>query len=122
MTNRRDRLARALEINDQLWRLQQTRLAQAENAVSALREAEAAAFRSLGDIEPTIVLPYIANLLRDRLAAETALAQARARASESGRRMKLTEKLHTTAADLARRDEQAKELRATLAIGDVSAR
>lgn len=111
MKNRRDRLARAVAIGDKLWRLQQMRLAQAESALAALRAAEAAAFESLGQIEPSVILPYIADLSKRRLEAEALLLEARARAREYGRRMKLTQKLHKEADEVAHRDEAAAQLR-----------
>jgi hypothetical protein len=121
MKNRRERLARARDINDQLWRLEQIQLAQAEKAVAALRAAESASFASLGQGEPRIILPYIASLVRRRGEAENALLQARERALEIGRRMKLTEKLHKAAEEIERRGENRVELRPGVDSDDVSA-
>jgi hypothetical protein len=122
MKTRLDRLARAKVINDQLWRLQQIKVAQAESAVAALRAAEAASFQSLDHVEPKIVLPYVATLVRQRAEAEAALAQAKERARESGRRMKLTEKLHKAAEQTARRDENSTDFLHVSASDDASAR
>lgn len=122
MKSRRDRLARAKDITDQLWRLQQSRLAQAERAVAALRAAESASFQSLDRMEPRLVLPYIATLAAQRAEAEAALARAQESAREYGRRMKLTEKLHKAAKEATRRDEVAVALRFDAASDDVSAR
>lgn len=122
MKSRRDRLARAKDITDQLWRLQQSRLAQAERAVAALRAAESASFQSLDRMEPRLVLPYIATLAAQRAEAEAALARAQESAREYGRRMKLTEKLHKAAKEAARRDEAGVALRFDASSDDVSAR
>lgn len=122
MNSRRDRLARAKDITDQLWRLQQSRLAQAERAVAALRAAESASFQSLDRMEPRLVLPYIATLAAQRAEAEAALARAQESAREYGRRMKLTEKLHKAAKEATRRDEAAAALRFDASSDDVSAR
>ncbi|GLI91994.1 hypothetical protein [Methylocystis echinoides] len=122
MKSRRDRLARAKDITDQLWRLQQSRLAQAERAVAALRAAESASFQSLDRMEPRLVLPYIATLAAQRAEAEAALARAQESAREYGRRMKLTEKLHKAAKEATQRDEAAVALRFDAASDDVSAR
>jgi hypothetical protein len=122
MKNRRDRLARAKDINDQLWRIQQIKVAQAEGVVATLRAAETASFQSLDHVEPKIVLPYVATLARQRAEAEAALAQAKDQARESGRRMKLTEKLHKAAAQTARRDENSAGLQHATASDDASAR
>jgi hypothetical protein len=122
MKNRRDRLARAREITDQLWRLQQSRLAQAESAVAALRAAESASFQSLDHMEPRLVLPYIVALATQRAEAEAALVRAQETAREHGRRMKLTEKLHKAADETTRREENAAALRHYAMRDDVSAR
>ncbi|CAJ0852751.1 hypothetical protein AMST5_00583 [freshwater sediment metagenome] len=122
MKNRRDRLARAREINDQLWRLKQIQLAQAESNVAALRAAESASFDLLVHSEPRILLPYIVTLATRRAEAEAALLQAQERAREYGRRMKLTEKLHKAANEIARRGESAFELQISVEGDDVSAR
>ncbi len=122
MKNRRDRLARAREINDQLWRLKQIQLAQAESNVAALRAAESASFDLLAHSEPRILLPYIVTLATRRAEAEAALLQAQERAREYGRRMKLTEKLHKAADEIARRGENAFELQISAEGDDVSAR
>jgi hypothetical protein len=122
MKNRRDRLSRAREISDQLWRLQQVRLAQAESAVEALRVAETASFQSLDHVDPRIVLPYVASLVRQRAEAEITLAQAQDKARECGRRMKLTEKLFKAADDAARQSENSVERGVAPTRDDISAR
>lgn len=106
MKHRRDRLARAMAINEKLWRIEQTRLAQAESKLAALCAAEAAAFEAFGKVEPRIVLGLLSGLVNDRLIAEEALAKARSRAQEYGRRLKLTEKLHDKVDDLERQPGQ----------------
>lgn len=121
MKNRRDRLARAKDISDQLWRLQQSRLAQAEGAVAALRAAESASFQSLDHLEPRILLPHIATLATKRAEAEATLSRAQEAAREYGRRMKLTAKLHKAADEAARRDEQKVEIHPGAQSEDVSA-
>ncbi len=121
MKTRRDRLARAKDINDQLWRLQQINVAQAESAVAALRAAEIASFQSLDHVEPKIVLPHVATLARQRAEAEAALARAKDKARDSGRRMKLTEQLHKAAEQTARRDENSIDFQPASARDDASA-
>lgn len=122
MKSRRDRLARAKEINNQLWRLKQIQLAQAESEVAALRDAESASLELLAHSEPRILLPYIVTLARRRAEAEAALLQAQERAREYGRRMKLTEKLHRTAEEIARREEEAFKFESRADTDDVRAR
>lgn len=110
MKHRRDRLARAMAINEKLWGIEQMRLAQAEHAVAAVRAAEVAAFQALENVEPRIVLQYITGLMEERLLAEEALAKAKSRAQEYGRRLKLTEKLHDRVDELARQSSQPAEI------------
>lgn len=109
MRNRKDRLARAVALGDKLWRLQQMRLSAAESELAALRVAEAMAFESLAYIEPSLILPRIADLAKKRLEAERTLLDARKRAQDHGRRLKLSEKLHKEAEEDFQR-EQARQL------------
>lgn len=121
MKDRKERLARAVVIGDKLWRLQQMRLSAAKNELAALRAAEAAAFESLAHIEPSLILPRIADLARQRLDAEQALLEARERARDYGRRLKLSEKLHKKADEIAQREETRSVLADFPTRSDVSA-
>ncbi|WP_363346637.1 hypothetical protein [Methylocystis echinoides] len=119
MQNRKDRLARAKSIGDKLWRLQQMRLSAAERELAAVQAREAAAFDSLDRLEPSLILPHIAELAKARREAEAALADAQARARDYGRRAKLTGKLHKEATERAQREEAEALLRSAAIRGDV---
>ncbi len=121
MKNRKERLARAAAISDKLWRLQQMRLSAAERKLAELRAAEGVAFEFLGHLEPSLILPHIADLGIKRFAAQDALFEAQERARDYGRRAKLTKKLQKTEELLSQREEADAILRHFAAGADVSA-
>jgi hypothetical protein len=111
MRRRAERLARAVEVAAKMWRLEQARLAQLEQALTEVREAEAIALQAFGALDPKFVLDRVSASARRRLELEAALSEARARARDCGRRMKLTEKLHADAVEAWRSAESAEERR-----------
>lgn len=111
---RLERLARATSIADKLWQMQQMRLAQRERELNNLRAAERAAFDALEYLDPAFALRQIERLASRRREVEIAYADALAHAQESGRRLKLTERLRAEAASLSQREEAAASLRQSL--------
>jgi hypothetical protein len=114
--SRRDRLARALALNNNLWRLQMMRLAQIESKLAELAEAERATLRAFetGGFEPTLLMRRLQLLTRLRKEAEAARAAELERAQTLGRRAKMTEKLFSRADETLRRDQAAAELRGAI--------
>lgn len=126
MTSRRDRLARALELSNDLWRLQAMRLAQLEAKLAELGLAECAALRAFesGVFEPTLLLRRLQNLRLLKMETEAARREQLERAHAQGRRAKMTEKLYERADDSRRHDEAAAELQGVIdrvATGNVRA-
>lgn len=113
MKARRDRLARALALSNDLWRLQALRLAQIEAKLVELQDAERATLRAFesGVVDPTLLLRRLHLLTRLRQETEAARAEQLLRAQALGRRAKMTEKLFERAEETLRREQAAAELR-----------
>lgn len=120
MKQRRDRLARAADIAQTLWRLQQMRLTRKEAELGEIRAATAAAFETLERSEPTATTQRIAFLSQRRVETEQAISFMRELARDYGARAKLAEK-SCRKVDEAMRREQADTERRELSRADVSA-
>lgn len=116
MKARRDRLARALALTNDLWRLQAMRLAQLEAKLAELQTAEHATLRAFekSAVDPTLLLRRLQTLMRLKQETEAARAEQLARTQALGRRAKMTEKLFERAEDAWRRDQAASDLRKTI--------
>jgi uncharacterized protein YicC (UPF0701 family) len=113
MGDRRDRLARAVDLTQKLWRLQQTRFAQAEADLLQLNSMERASFDALesGQLDPKLVLSQLDSISSRRREAEAIYEKQLAIAREHGQRARLTEKLYEKADSEHRRNRLADEMR-----------
>lgn len=109
MRRRAERLERAVLVTDKIWRLHQAKLSRIDNEISRLRAAEEATLAALTMLEPKLLLEHISTLAHSRLEMEKARAEVLATAREYGRRLRLTQKLHSEALENLRRDENAEQ-------------
>jgi hypothetical protein len=120
MKQRRDRLARAANVTETLWRLQQMRLGPEEIELGEIRVATAAAFETLERLEPAVTTQRIAFLSQRRVETEQAISYMRELARDYGARAKLAEKSYRKVNEAMRREEADTE-RGALSRADVSA-
>lgn len=123
MKARRDRLARALDLNDKLWRLQTLRLAQLEATLAELQDSERATLDALDRniFDPRLLLDRLQLLAQRRHQTEEAHRAQLARVREHGRRAKQAERLFERVDGDWRREQAAVELRRLVDRTDVSA-
>lgn len=113
MKARRDRLARACAISEDLWRIEVMRLSQIEAKLSELADAERSALQALEhfSLDPSLLLRRLQTLTLRKAEMEAARQEQMTRTQAQGRRAKMTERLFERVQDAWRREEAAAELR-----------
>lgn len=111
MRRRAERLERAASVADKIWRLQQAKLSRIDNELAALHATEIKTLDALSMLEPKLLLDRISSLSQSRQDKEMARAETLAAARESGRRVKLIERLHTETVRVLQREERAEQNR-----------